>query len=77
MIIPNPGPLGRWMAVYMSTNLVLWVLFALVMREDVVDFVIREHLTLFVLTTSAFSLLVTTIVDDRLKDRTNDEGEEQ
>lgn len=75
MKLPKPGPLGRWMAVYLTTYLVLGVAFALLVREEVVEFVLREHMTLFTLTCAALSLMVTTIVDDVLN-RAQDKEDE-
>lgn len=69
----NPGALGRWLAVYLTMNLSLWVAFSLLVREDIVQDVLNDHVTLFALTCAAISLLVTTLVDDAL-DAAKDKG---
>jgi hypothetical protein len=66
---------GRWMAIYLLTYLVLGVAFALLVREDIVQGVLNDHMTLFTLTCAALSLLVTTIVDDVLDGRQDKEGD--
>lgn len=75
MKIRKPGPLGRWMAVYMGMNLTLWAAFSLLLAEDVVQSVLDNHITLFALTCAAISLLVTTIVDDVLDGTEDEEGQ--
>lgn len=55
--------LGRWMAVYLTCYVGLSVVFVLVVREDVVDMVLREHLGLLQLTLCAVSLAITSTVD--------------
>lgn len=75
MKIRKPGPLGRWMVVYMGMNLTLWVAFSLLFAEDVVQSVLDNHITLFALTCAAISLLVTTIVDDVLDGTEDEEGQ--
>lgn len=70
------GALGRWLAVYLTMNLSLWVAFSLLVREDIVQDVLNDHVTLFALTCAAISLLVTTLVDDAL-DAAKDKGESE
>lgn len=66
---------GRWMAIYLFTYLVLGVAFALLVREDIVQDVLNDHMTLFTVTVAALSLLVTTIVDDALNRPQDKEGD--
>lgn len=72
MKIRKPGPLGRWLAVYVPTCLVLLAVFPLLVTDEVLQSVMDNHLLLFSLTCAALGLLVTTAVDDVL-DRTKDE----
>jgi hypothetical protein len=55
--------LGEFMTLYLTCYLGLAVLLVLVVREDVVDMVIREHLGLSQITLCAISLAITTTVD--------------
>lgn len=67
--------LGGWMAVYLTCYMGLSVMFVLVVREDVVDMVLREHLGLSQITLCAISLAITSTVD-LIKSKT-EEGEDQ
>lgn len=74
MKIRKPGPIGRWLVVYALTCLMLLTAFPLLVTEEVVQYVVDNHLMLFGITIAAVSLLVTTIVDDVLD---NAKGEEE
>jgi hypothetical protein len=67
------GSLGRWLTIYLATYAALCVAFGMLVRGDIVQMVIQEHMTLFVLTVAALSLLVTTLVDDHLNFTGRDE----
>jgi hypothetical protein len=73
MKIRKPGPLGRWVVVYVTTCLALLVAFPLLVTEEVVQYVVDNHIMLFGLTIAAISLLVTTIVDDALDGTTEED----
>lgn len=62
-----------WMATYAVTYFALVVALAVVLREDVVDYLIRERVTLMTITIAAVSLAITTTVDHALA---RDEEEE-
>lgn len=66
MKIRKPGPLGRWLVVYVITCVALLAAFPVLVTDEVVQYVVDNHLLLFGLVIAAVSLLVTTIVDDVL-----------
>lgn len=66
--------IGGWVGTYALTYLVLILATAIFLREDVVDYLIRERLTLMSITFGAISLAVTTVVDQVLA-RGDGEGE--
>jgi hypothetical protein len=65
---------GGWVATYALAYFALVVATAVFVREDVVDYLIRERITLMSITFGAISLAITTVVDQVLA---RSEGEDE